>query len=61
MKQLITKCALGVSLIIAIPGLAVANGPKGCKHDMLRGQYVFTATGFSRAADGLLFPPPVPI
>jgi len=56
MKQLITKCALGASLIICIPGLAVADGPKGCKHDMLRGQYVFTATGFSRAADGSWFP-----
>jgi len=56
MKCLTKKCVLGVSLMIGIPGLALAQGPKGCKHDMLKGQYVFTATGFSRAADGSWFP-----
>jgi hypothetical protein len=55
MKRLTTKCMLGVSLMICIPGLAV-GGPKGCKHDMLKGQYVFTATGYSRLADGSWFP-----
>jgi len=55
MKRLTAKCVLGVSLMICIPGLAVA-GPKGCKHDMLKGQYVFTATGYSRFADGPCFP-----
>jgi hypothetical protein len=56
MKSLITRSALGFSLMICIPGLATADGPRGCKHDMLKGQYVFTATGYSRAADGSWFP-----
>jgi hypothetical protein len=49
MNRRIKKWAVGVSLVICIPSIAVAHGPKGCKHDMLKGQYVFTATGFSRA------------
>ena len=56
MKRFTTKCVLAVSLMICIPGLALAQGPKGCKHDMLKGQYVFTATGFARAADGPALP-----
>jgi hypothetical protein len=56
MKRLVTKCVVGLSAMLCVPGLSVANGPKGCKHDMLKGQYVFTATGFSRAADGSWFP-----
>ena len=50
------KCAVGAALLLCLPGLAVAAGPKGCKHDMLKGQYVFTATGFSRAMDGSWYP-----
>jgi hypothetical protein len=56
MKRLFKQCAVAASLLLCLPGLAVAGGPKGCKHDMLKGQYVFTATGFSRAADGSWFP-----
>jgi hypothetical protein len=56
MNHHVKKWAVGVSLLICIPGIAAANGQKGCRHDMLRGQYVFTATGFSRAADGSWFP-----
>lgn len=56
MNRRIKKWTVGISLIVCLPGIALANGPKGCKYDMLRGQYVFTATGFSRAADGSWFP-----
>jgi hypothetical protein len=57
MNRHIKKCAVGVLLMICIPGIGMANGPKGCRHDMLRGHYVFTATGYSRAAaDGPWFP-----
>lgn len=56
MKHVIKNCTVGISLLLCIPGLALANGPKGCKHDMLKGQYIFTAAGFSRAADATWFP-----
>jgi hypothetical protein len=41
--------AATLSLIICLPGLATATGPK-CNEGMLKGQYVFTASGFTRAA-----------
>lgn len=36
------------AMLLSISGAAVAHGPKGCKHGILRGQYVFSATGFTR-------------
>jgi hypothetical protein len=56
MNGLFKKRFIGVALLNCLPGLALAAGPKGCKHDMLKGQYVFTATGFARAADGSWYP-----
>ena len=56
MNELFKKCVIGVALLHYLPSLAMAAGPKGCKHDMLKGQYVFTATGFSRATDGSWYP-----
>jgi len=56
MKLIDKKCAVGAALLLCIPGFALADGPKGCSYDTLRGQYVFTAAGFSRAADGSWFP-----
>jgi hypothetical protein len=50
MERRMSKCAVGIALILGAPGFAAAHGIKGCKHDMLRGQYVFTASGHTRAS-----------
>ena len=49
MKCLMTKCAATLSLILCLPGLAAADPTNRCKDDILKGQYVFTASGFTRA------------
>ena len=36
-------------LILCLPGLATADPTKKCKDNILKGQYVFTASGFTRA------------
>jgi hypothetical protein len=41
--------AAGLALLLGQPGLVAAQG-NGCRNDMLRGQYVFTATGHTRAS-----------
>jgi hypothetical protein len=41
--------AATLSLIICLPGLATAAGRQKCQEGMLKGQYVFTASGFTRA------------
>jgi hypothetical protein len=46
MKGLMTKCAATLALILCLPGLAAAD--LKCKTEFLRGQYVFSATGFTR-------------
>lgn len=59
MNKLMTKCAAIIPLILLLPGLADAR-PKQhrCTEDTLRGQYVFTASGFTRGApDPLLWVP----
>ncbi len=48
MKGLMTKCAATLPLILCLPGLAAADPTNKCKDDILKGQYVFTATGFTR-------------
>jgi hypothetical protein len=40
------------ALCAVLPGMAAAQGVKGCDHTMLRGQYVFTASGFTRSGAG---------
>jgi hypothetical protein len=35
-------------LILCLPGFATAEPTKKCKDDILKGQYVFTASGFTR-------------
>ena len=35
-------------LLLCLPGLAAADPSKKCKDDILKGQYVFTASGFTR-------------
>ena len=50
-----------LSLILCLPGLAAADDPKSkCKEDILRGQYVFTASGFTRAPNSVPGTPWVP-
>ncbi|EXI78230.1 MAG: hypothetical protein AW10_03200 [Candidatus Accumulibacter appositus] len=52
MKNLMSKCAAILLLVLCLPGLADAR-PKQhrCTEDTLRGQYVFTATGFTRVVN----------
>jgi hypothetical protein len=49
MKCLMKKCAAVLPLILCVPGLAGAEPPNRCKDDILKGQYIFTASGFTRA------------
>jgi hypothetical protein len=46
MKSLVTPCAAALSLLLCLPGHAAE--PK-CRPELLKGRYVFTATGFTRA------------
>ena len=48
MKGLMTKCAATLPLILCLPGLAAADQTQRCKTDILRGQYIFTGSGFTR-------------
>ena len=48
MKGLMIKCLATIPLILCLPGLAAADPTKKCKDDILKGQYVLTATGFTR-------------
>jgi len=47
-------------LIMCLPGLAVADPAKRCRVDILKGQYVLAATGFTRAPGSLPGTPWVP-
>src|SRR4030095_618430 len=38
-----------LALVLCLPGLAAADSTKKCKDHILKGQYVFTASGFTRA------------
>src|SRR5687767_10838847 len=48
MKSFMINCAATIPLILCLPGLAAADHPKKCRDGMLKGQFVFTATGFTR-------------
>ena len=37
-----------LTLLLCLPGLAAADPSKRCKEDILKGQYVFVASGFTR-------------
>lgn len=37
-----------LTLLLCLPGLAAADPSKKCKEDILKGQYVFVASGFTR-------------
>ena len=45
MKTMLTAT---ISLIACLPGLAAADVTNKCRDDILQGQYVFTASGFTR-------------
>jgi hypothetical protein len=47
-KTMLTKCS-AMLLISCLPGLAVADATSRCTNSLLNGQYVFTASGFTRA------------
>ena len=51
MKTLAAKCAAIFALILCLPGLAPAQPSRTCNDRMLTGQYVFTASGFTRPAN----------
>ena len=57
MKSLMIKCAATLPLL-CLPGLAAAE--LKCKTEYLKGQYVFTATGFTRAPNSAPGTPWVP-
>ena len=48
------------ALLLCLPGLAAADASKRCRNDLLKGQYVFTATGFTRAPNSTPGTPWVP-
>jgi hypothetical protein len=49
MSDLMTKCATALVLMVCLPGVAAAGKTNRCDEDILSGQYVFTASGFTRA------------
>ena len=51
---------IAIWAVLCLPGLAAADPIKKCKDEILKGQYVFTATGFTRASTGLPGNPWVP-
>jgi hypothetical protein len=60
LKHLMTKCAATLPLILCFSGLAAADSTNRCTNAILKGQYVFTASGFTRPADSLPGTPWVP-
>lgn len=49
MKARMTTCSVALSLALSLPGFALAAPPFRCSNATLKGNYVFTATGFTRA------------
>ncbi len=61
MKHLTAKCAVIIALLLCLPGLAAANGFRNrCDNSILKGTYVFTASGFTRPANSTPGTPWVP-
>ncbi len=60
MKGLMIKRAATILLILCLPGLAAADLTKKCNNDILKGQYVFSASGFTRAPTSVPGTPWVP-
>ena len=49
MKHQLKQLAVVAALIMAVPGFATAQGPKACRVQTVHGQYIFSATGHTRA------------
>jgi hypothetical protein len=49
MKHLITQFVATLTLILCLPGLAAADATNRCNNGILKGHYIFTATGYTRA------------
>ena len=60
MKSLIAKSVAFVPLLLCFSGPAAADSTNRCGADLLKGQYVFTASGFTRAANSVPGTPWVP-
>lgn len=60
MNKLMTRCAAILPLILCLPGLADARPTNRCTEDILRGDYVFTASGFTRPPESKAGVPWVP-
>jgi hypothetical protein len=60
MKDLMIQWAWTLSLIVCLPGFAAAGPTNRCKNEILNGQYVFTASGFTRPPDSFPGTPWVP-
>jgi len=48
MKNLIPRCIASVAFILCLPSIAAADVTNRCKDTILRGHYIFTATGYTR-------------
>lgn len=57
MKTCMTTCSVALALALSLPGVAMATPAARCTNAMLKGKYVFTASGFTRAPNS---PPGTP-
>jgi hypothetical protein len=60
MKHLIAKGSATVPLLLCLSGLASAEPTNRCTNEILKGQYVFTASGFTRPPNSVPGTPWVP-
>jgi hypothetical protein len=60
MNGLMTKLTVALPLILFVPALNAAELTSKCKDDSLRGQYLFTASGFTRGPGSVPGTPWVP-
>jgi hypothetical protein len=49
MNSLMTQVIAALPLILGVPALSAADATIKCKNEILSGQYLFTASGFTRA------------
>jgi hypothetical protein len=60
MNGIVAKCAITLPLLLGISGLAAADNLNSCRDAILKGRYVFTASGFTRPPDSTPGTPWVP-
>lgn len=60
MKQVTSKFATSLALLLGVPGFAAADPTSRCSNDILVGHYVFTASGFTRPPNSTPGTPWVP-